>query len=82
MQASLVLAAETSDRTAGVVFLVSLLAVTAVWWAIMRRRQMWWWGYARRPSDTTGERWIRSSDARADKPMPERRVTVDRRRRR
>jgi hypothetical protein len=72
----------SSDRTAGIVFLVALLSVTAVWWAVMRRRQQWWWGFERRPGDNTNERWLRSNEARADKPMPERRIVVQRQRRR
>ena len=71
-----------SDRTAGVIFLLALLVVTAVWWTVTKRRQSWWWGYSRRPGDNTNERWIRSNDARADKPMPERRVAVRHQRRR
>jgi hypothetical protein len=72
----------SSDRRAGIVFLVVLLVASAVWWAIMRRRQQWWWGFERRPGDNTNERWIRANDARADKPMPERRIAVQRHRRR
>ena len=50
--------------------------------AVMRRRQSWWYGLAQRPRDITGERWMRSTDVRADKPMPERNVVVERRSRR
>jgi hypothetical protein len=63
-------------------FLVVLLSATCVWWIVMKRRQSWWWGYSQRPGDNTGERWNRSNEARADKPMPEPRVFVDRRRHR
>lgn len=76
------LAATASEQRAGVLFLVGLLVATSIWWAVMRRRQSWWYGLAQRPRDTTGERWLRSTEVRADKPMPERRVVVERRNRR
>jgi hypothetical protein len=78
----MVFAAQSSDQLAGVLFLVVLLIATSIWWSVMKRRQSWWWGLARHPRDTTGERWIRSNEARADKPLPERRVNIDRRPRR
>ena len=71
-----------TDRASGVIFLIALLSASVVWWSILRRRQQWWWGYERRPGDNTNERWIRANEARADKPMPERRVSVQRHRRR
>lgn len=76
------LAATSADRRAGVLFLVGLLIATSIWWVVMRRRQSWWYGIARRPRDITGERWMRSMEVRADKPMPERSVVVERRGRR
>ncbi|MFZ9867740.1 MAG: hypothetical protein ACO3FC_07180 [Ilumatobacteraceae bacterium] len=76
------LAATSADRRAGALFLVGLLIATSIWWAVMRRRQSWWYGLGRRPRDITGERWIRSTEVRADKPMPERSVVVERRGRR
>ena len=76
------LAATSADRRAGVLFLVGLLVASSIWWAVMRRRQSWWYGLAQRPRDITGERWMRSTDVRADKPMPERNVVVERRSRR
>ena len=69
-------AAEAADQTAGVLFLVVLLTATAIWWIIMRRRQSWWFQLSQRPRDITGERWIRSNEARADKPMPQRHSVV------
>ena len=69
-------AAEAADQTAGVLFLVVLLTATAIWWIIMRRRQSWWFQLSQRPRDITGERWIRSNEARADKPMPQRQSVV------
>lgn len=71
-----------SDETWGVMVIAALLIATAMWWVAMKRRQSWWWGYSRRPGDITGERWLNTSEARADKPMPERRIVIDRRRRR
>jgi hypothetical protein len=66
----------TSDRTNGVVFLLLIWAAGASWWVVQKRRQSWWWGYSQRLGDNTGERWIRVTEARADKPMPERSVGV------
>lgn len=71
-----------SDQTAGLAFLAVMLSATTVWWVMMRRRQQWWWGFERRPGDNSSERWVRSGEARADKPMPERQVVVQRQRRR
>jgi len=71
-----------TTRSQGILFLVVLLSFASIWFAVVRRRQQWWWGFERRPGDNTGERWMRSNEARADKPMPERRVTVQGSRRR
>jgi len=61
-----------SNQTAGVLFLVVLLTFAVIWFSVTRRRQSWWAEYSRRPRDITGERWMNASEARADKPMPER----------
>jgi hypothetical protein len=71
-----------SERSRGIFFLAVVWIVAVGWWIMQRRRQSWWWGYSRRPGDNTGERWIQVNEARADKPMPERRVNVARQRRR
>ena len=67
-----------SDRMKGVLFLLLIWVIGATWWMVQKRRQSWWWGYSQRPADNTGERWRRINEARADKPMPERRVSVAR----
>lgn len=61
---------------------MAIWVVGVLWWLVQRRRQSWWWGYSHRAGDNTGERWIRVNEARADKPMPERRISVVRSRRR
>jgi len=61
-----------SPQTSGTLFLVVLVTCSAVWFAITKRRQSWWVEFERRPRDITGERWLKGSEARADKPMPDR----------